>query len=144
MVELANPPQDRIRELLASARTIAVVGASSKPHKPSHRIFRYLKSAGYRVFPVNPQETEVLGERSYGRLQDIPERVDIVDVFRRAERTPDVAADAAAVGAGALWLQLGISNHQAAATASAAGLTVVMDRCIAVEHGALGVPPKTG
>ncbi|HEX2054110.1 MAG TPA: CoA-binding protein [Actinomycetota bacterium] len=139
----SNPASDEVRRLLTEARTIAVVGASNKPYKPSHRIFSYLRSAGYRVYPVNPQESEVQGEPSYERVQDIPEKVDIVDVFRRAEHTPQVAADAVEAGAGALWLQLGIENEEAAATASAAGLTVVMDMCIAVEHGELGIPPKS-
>lgn len=139
-----NPGPSEIQELLTNARTVAVVGASSKPHKPSHRIFGYLKSAGYRVIPVNPQETEVLGEKAYGRLQDVPERIDIVDVFRRSEHTPGVAADAVEVAAGALWLQLGIENEEAAIIASAGGLGVIMDLCIAVEHGALGIPPKSG
>ncbi len=122
-----------------TARTIAVVGASSKPHRASHRIFDYLQSAGYRVFPVNPSETEVLLEKSFATLEDVPEHIDIVDVFRRPEHTREVADSAVRVGAGALWLQLGISNEEAAARGDAAGITVVMDLCIAVVHRSLRI-----
>lgn len=135
-----NPPAEVIRQLLTAARTVAVVGASARPERPSHRIFRYLLEAGYRVFPVNPNETEVLGVQSYPTLAAVPEPVDIVDVFRRSEHAPGVAADAVGAGAGALWLQLGIASDRAAAIATSAGLTVVMDSCIAVVHSALEVP----
>ena len=121
-----------------------MVGASGKPEKPSHRIFSYLKAAGYRVVPVNPLEEHVLGERAYPTLEEVPGQVDIVDVFRRAEHAPEIARAAAGRGAGALWLQLGIVNEEAAALAQAKGLTVVMDRCIAVVHSSLGIPPVRG
>jgi len=137
-----NPPAGVLTDLLASARTIAVVGASSKSHRPSHRIFGYLKDAGYRVIPVNPSESEVLGEPAFSSLAEVLEPIDIVDVFRRPEHTPAVAGDAAAVGAGTLWLQQGISNNRAAEIASAAGLTVVMNLCIAVVHRQLGIPRR--
>src|ERR1019366_4252305 len=97
-----NPPDDQLKQLLTSANTIAVVGASSNPEKTSHGIMRKLQSVGYRVIPVNPRETEVLGERSYPSLLDVPERIDIVDVFRRAEDTPAIADAAVAIGAKAL------------------------------------------
>jgi predicted CoA-binding protein len=103
---------------------------------------RKLQSVGYRVIPVNPRETEVLGEKAYASLRDIPERVDIVDVFRRAEDTPPIADDAVAIGAKALWLQSGISSEDAAARASKGGLTVVMDACIGTLHSLLRVPKK--
>ncbi|MBI2957070.1 MAG: CoA-binding protein [Acidobacteria bacterium] len=125
---------DPIRELLSRSKVIAVVGLSSKPHRPSHGVARYLQSAGYRVIPVNPHEREVLGEKSYPRLEDVPLRVDIVDVFRRPEFVPPVADSAIAIGARGLWLQEGVVHEEAAARARAAGLEVVMDRCILKEH----------
>jgi predicted CoA-binding protein len=125
-----NPSDEALRELLTSARTIAVVGASSKPDRPSYGIMQILLRAGFHVIPVSPRETEVLGQRAYPSLGEVPERVDIVDVFRRAEDTPAVADEAVRIGARALWLQLGIVSEEAAARASAGGLTVVLDRCI--------------
>src|SRR5919199_1740691 len=121
-----NPSDQDLRQLLTAATTIAVVGASSNPHKASYGIMQRLQKAGYRVIPVNPKETDVLGERSYPSLLDVPERVDIVDVFRRSEDTPSIADDAVTIGAKALWLQTGIENDQAATTAKAGGLQVVM------------------
>jgi predicted CoA-binding protein len=138
----ANPSDDDLRRLLTEAKTVAVVGASSNPERSSHGIMRKLQSAGYRVIPVNPNETEVLGEKAYPRLEDIPEPVDIVNVFRRPEYTPPIADSAAAIGAKALWLQSGISNDDAAARATAGGLVVVMDACIGVMHSMLRVPKK--
>lgn len=137
-----NPSDDQLRALLTSATTIAIVGASSDPEKPAHGIMRKLQKVGYRVIPVNPKETEVLGEKAYASLDDVPGPVDIVDVFRRAEDTPAIADQAVRIGARALWLQLGISSEEAAARATAGGLTVVMDTCIGVSHTLLGVPPK--
>src|SRR5437764_4337726 len=102
-----NPTTDEIRALLANATTIAMVGASSNPDKASYGIMQKLQKAGYRVIPVNPRETEILGERAYASLADIPERIDIVDVFRRPEDTPAIADETVAVGAKALWLQTG-------------------------------------
>jgi predicted CoA-binding protein len=133
---------DEIRRLLTEARTIAVVGASSKSWRPSHGIMRRLLDVGYRVIPVNPHEREVLGEKAYARLRDVPEAIDIVDVFRRWTETPAVAHDAVAVGARCLWLQSGVVNEEAARIATAGGLVVVMDACIAVVHTVLAVPPK--
>src|SRR4051812_22713329 len=104
---------------------------------------RKLQSAGYRVIPVNPRETEILGEHSYPSLLDVPERIDIVDVFRRPEDTPSIADDAVAIGAKALWLQTGIANEDAAGRAKAGGLTVVMDACIGATHSLLRIPVKT-
>src|SRR5437870_12859578 len=126
----ANPSDQELEALLTSSTTIAMVGASSNPEKASHGIMQKLQRAGYRVIPVNPRETEVLGERSYPTLLDVPDRIDIVDVFRRAEDTPPIADDAVTIGAKALWLQPGIINEDAAARASRGGLTVVMDTCI--------------
>jgi uncharacterized protein len=137
-----NPSDDELRALLTSARTIAVVGASSSPERPSHGIMKKLMAAGYEVIPVNPNEREVLGQRAYAALADVKRPIDIVDVFRRPEYTPELAEQAAAAGAKALWLQSGIVNEEAAKRAREAGLTVVMDECIGVMHSLLRIPPK--
>ena len=137
-----EPSRDELVRLLETARTIAVVGASSDPARPSHGVFVRLLRAGYRVIPVNPSETAVLGQTAVARLDQIEEPIDIVDVFRRAEATPDVARAAVAVGAKALWLQSGISNEETAARATTGGLVVVMNACIGVMHSMLRVPKK--
>lgn len=134
-----NPPDPELKTMLEAARTIAVVGASSRPDRPSYGVFARLQRAGYRVIPVNPHETEVHGERAVPTLADVPVPIDIVDVFRRAEETPQVAEDAVRVKAKALWLQLGIVNERAAAIARDGGLTVVMDACLAVVVGRLRI-----
>ncbi len=129
----AVAPEDReLRILLGEARTIAVVGLSSKPGRPSLDVAAYLQERGYRIVPVNPRENEVLGERAYPSLQDIPDDlpIDVVDVFRRAEDTPPIARDAVAIGAKVLWLQAGIVNEEAYRIASEAGLEVIMGVCI--------------
>lgn len=125
---------DEIRRWLESSKTIAVVGLSSSPMRPSHGVAEYLQRAGYRIIPVNPHEERVLGERAVARLEDIAEKVDIVDVFRRPEFVAEVAESAMAIGAKALWLQEGVIDEDAAKRARAAGLFVVMDRCIFKEH----------
>src|SRR5262249_21140423 len=130
-------------KILTDANTIAMIGASSNPDKPSHRIFKQLLDAGYHVIPVNPKETEVFGQRAVASLADIHEPVDIVDVFRRAEDTPPIADEAAKLGAKTLWLQLGIANADTAARAKAHGMNVVMDKCIGATHRALHIAPKT-
>src|SRR3977135_1004891 len=137
-----NPSDQELTRLLTDATTIAMVGASSNPDKASYGIMQKLQKAGYRVIPVNPRETEILGERSYPSLVDVPERIDIVDVFRRAEDTPGIADEAVTIGAKALWLQTGIVSEDAAARAKAGGLTVVMDACIGATHSLLRVPSK--
>ena len=124
-------------ELLGRARRIAVVGASANPVRPSHGVMRYLLKAGYDVVPVNPNCDEVLGRQAYPTLEAATEAsgpFDLVDVFRRPEHTPEVARSAVATGAGALWLQLGVVNWEAAAIAYEGGLPVIMDRCTAIEH----------
>jgi predicted CoA-binding protein len=136
MPELSTAQE--IRELLRAAHTVAVVGLSDKPDRDSYRVAAYLQSRGYRIIPVNPAVTEVLGEPAYARLQEVPCSIDIVDVFRRPEHVPEVADAAVAVGAKALWLQEGVVHEEAAAKAKAAGLKVVMDKCILKEHLALG------
>jgi len=138
-----NPSDQELTQLLTDATTIAVVGASSNPDKASYGIMQKLQKVGYRVIPVNPRETEILGERSYPSLIDIPERIDIVDVFRRAEDTPGIADEAVTIGAKALWLQSGIVSEAAAARAEAGGLIAVMDACIGSTHSLLRIPLKT-
>jgi len=128
--------------MLVDARTIAVIGASSDPGRPSHGIFAQLLASGYRVVAVNPNEASVLGQPSFSTLREVPFEVDIVDVFRRPEHTPAIADEAIAVGAKMLWLQSGIYNELAAERAKAAGLVVVMDACIGVLHSVLRVPRR--
>ncbi|RMG79488.1 MAG: CoA-binding protein [Chloroflexi bacterium] len=123
-----------MRQLLQSARTIAVVGHSDKPHRTSYQIAQYLRRQGYQVYPVNPTVQTIDGETAYPSVQAIPEQVDIVNVFRRSEFLMDVVEDAIAAGARAVWTQLGVVDEAAALKATEAGLTVVMNRCIKVEH----------
>jgi len=127
-----SPEERELRALLGEVRTIAVVGLSSKPNRPSFEVARYLQEHGYRIVPINPNETEVLGERAYPTLTDVPAdiRIDVVDVFRRAEETPAVARDAVAIGARVLWLQEGIVSDEAARIATEGGLEVIMGVCI--------------
>ncbi len=120
--------------MLKSARTIAVVGLSSKRYRPSYGVAAYMQSAGYRIIPVNPNEREVLGEKCYARLEDVSEKVDIVDIFRRSELVPEVVESAIRIGAKAVWMQEGVVNEEAARQAREAGLEVVMDLCILKEH----------
>src|SRR3974390_827146 len=130
----STPSTDPIGNILRDTKTIAVVGLSSNPVRPSFGVAQYLQSAGYRIIPVNPNEREVLGEKSYARLEDIPESVDVVDVFRRSEEVPPVAVSAVSIKAKVLWLQQGIEHAAAAAAAQSAGLVVVEDACLLVEH----------
>jgi predicted CoA-binding protein len=139
-----NPSDDALRALLESSTTIAMMGASSKPDRPSNGVMRLLLDAGFRVIPVSPRETEVLGVRAVASLAALTEPVDIVDVFRRAEETPGVADEAVAIGARTFWLQLGIANEDAAARAAAAGLTVVMDLCLGQTVQRLGIVKRGG
>ena len=125
---------DPITKILRESKTIAVVGLSSNPMRPSFGVTEYMQGVGYRIIPVNPNETEVLGEKSYARLEDVPEKIDIVNVFRRAEEVPPVVESAIRIGAKAIWMQLGVENEQAAEKARAAGLVVIEDACILVEH----------
>jgi len=128
-----NDP-DAIKEILEGCRTIAVVGLSSRSWRPSHGVAAYMQRAGHRVIPVNPNETEVLGEKAYASLFDVPETVDLVDVFRRPEEAGTAVDQAIAVGAKAVWMQEGVVDHAAAQRAVNAGLLVVMDRCWLKEH----------
>jgi predicted CoA-binding protein len=123
-----------IASLLQSAHTIAVVGLSNKPWRASYGVSEYMQRAGYRIIPVNPELTEVLGEHCYPNLEAVPEAIDIVNVFRRSELVPEIVEAAIRVGAKAVWMQEGVVHEKAAARARAAGLTVVMDRCLLKEH----------
>jgi uncharacterized protein len=120
--------------LLRSAKTIAVVGLSNRRSRPSYGVSEYMQSSGYRIIPVNPNETEVLGEKSWASLEEVPEHVDIVDIFRRPECVPEIVDAAIRIGARGVWMQEGVVNDEAAGKARAAGLEVVMDRCILKEH----------
>jgi len=125
---------NELRGILESSRTIAVVGLSDKPDRDSYRVAEYLQGHGYRIIPVNPTVAAVLGERSYASVADIPEPVDVVDIFRKPEAVGPVIEEAIAAGAKVVWMQLGIVNEPAAEAARVAGLQVVMDRCMKVEH----------
>src|SRR5271168_2738725 len=131
---MATAQDAAITEILASAKNIAVVGLSHKPYRASYGVSETLQESGYRIFPVNPKETEVLGEKCYARLEDVPEKIDIVDIFRRSEFVPEIVDAAIAVGARAVWMQEGVIHEEAAERARAAGLEVVMDRCILKDH----------
>jgi predicted CoA-binding protein len=126
----AMPSDQELRSILGEAKTIAVVGLSSDPNRDSYEIAEYLQSKGYRIIPVNPNETEVLGEKSYPTLLDVPEKIDVVDVFRKAEYTPEIAEQAVKIGAKVLWLQDGIVNEDAWRIGQEGGLDVVMGVCI--------------
>ena len=128
-----NPPDDRIKEILSNYKNVAVVGLSSDSTRPSYGVARYLQAKGFKIIPVNPNETEILGEKAYPDLTAIPEEVDIVDVFRRSEHVPDIVDQAIKIKAKVLWMQEEVINHPAALKASQNGITVVMDRCMAKE-----------
>jgi uncharacterized protein len=128
----------RVAEILRQSRTIAVVGLSSKRFRPSYGVAEYMQRAGYRIFPVNPEEREVLGEKCYADLDSVPEAIDIVDIFRRSEFVPEIVEAAIRKGAKAVWMQEGVIHEEAARRAAEAGLDVVMDRCILKDHRRLG------
>ena len=128
---------ESLRRILSECRVLAVVGLSAQWHRPSYFAAKYMLEHGYRVIPVNPQYREVLGQKCYASLREIPERVDLVDVFRKAEDVMPIAEEAIAIGARVFWQQLGVRNEAAAARARAAGLESVMDRCVKIEHGRL-------
>jgi hypothetical protein len=130
---MTTAEDDSITKILASAKTIAVVGLSAKPYRASFGVTETLQSSGYRIFPVNPNESEVLGEKCYARLEDIPEKIDIVDIFRRSEFVPEIVDAAIRIGARAIWMQEGVEDEPSAERARRAGLFVIMDNCIAKE-----------
>lgn len=131
---LAADEVEKIRRILRDSKTIAVVGLSPKPHRPSHQVALYLMEAGYTIIPVNPGHDELLGLPCYPSLRAIPLQVDMVDIFRRPEAILAIVEDAVAIGARFIWMQEGIVNEEAAAIAEAAGLSVVMDRCTKIDH----------
>lgn len=126
-----------LRRILKTTHSVAIVGLSANWWRPSFFVAKYLQEHGYRIFPVNPAYAEVLGEKCYPRLADVPEPVDMVDCFRKVEEMPALADEAIAIGAKCLWMQLGVANPEAATRAQAAGMDVVMDRCVKIEHGRL-------
>lgn len=133
-IELPGDAKDPITEILKTSRTIAVVGLSSRKFRPSYGVSQYMQAAGYRIIPVNPGEAEVLGEKAYARIDDIPEKVDIVNIFRRPEYVPVIVDSAIKIGARAIWMQEGVTHDEAAERARRAGLLVVQDSCILKEH----------
>ena len=136
-IPMTNATSDEVRQILASARTVAVVGVSDKPDRDSYQVAAYLRQNGFRIIPINPNVTEVLGEKTYPNLLDVPEPVDIVDIFRKPEAIPGLVEQAIAISAKAVWMQKGIVHNAAAEKARAAGLKVVMDKCLMVEHQGL-------
>lgn len=131
---MSDHEEATIRNILETAKIIAVVGLSRKAWRASNRVSGYMQAEGYRIIPVNPKETEVFGETAYARIEDVPERIDLVNVFRRSELVPPVVESAIRVGAKAVWMQEEVIHEQAAESARDAGLQVVMDRCIMQEH----------
>ena len=131
--QYTNPPDDEIRRILQTYKKVAVVGLSSDPSRPSHGVARYLQGQGYKIIPVNPRETGILGEKVYPDLTSIPEKLEIVDIFRRSEHVPAIVDQAIKAGAKVIWMQEGVVNHEAAIKASQSGLTVIMDRCMLKE-----------
>jgi predicted CoA-binding protein len=136
---MQNPADSEIKKILDSAKNIAIIGLSDSPEKPSYGVARYLISSGYNIFPVNPKYDSILGAKCYKSLNDIDEKIDIVDVFRRPEHILPVAEKAIEIEARVLWMQLGIINEEAAKLANEAGLDVIMDRCIKVDHRRLSL-----
>jgi predicted CoA-binding protein len=130
-----------IREVLTETKTIALVGASTNPDRASHAVMHYMMDRGYKVIPVNPNEKEILGQKVYASLKDIPEPVDMVDIFRKSEDAGPLCDEAIAIGAKSVWLQLRVINEEGAARAEAAGLKVIMDRCPAIDMPRLGMGP---
>jgi hypothetical protein len=129
-----NPADAEIGQILQQAKTIAVVGISHKEDRDSHKVAKYLQEHGYKIIPVNPKYTEVLGEKCYPSLQDVPERIDIADIFRNLGAIPGIVEEAIAAGVGTVWMQLGLAHNEAARKAEAAGLRVVMNKCTKIEH----------
>ncbi len=141
---MSNEHEQIIRTILISSNTIASVGLSSNPDKPSYGVVSYLRGQGYKIVPVNPTATEIMGEKTYPSLLDIPDSVDVVQVFRKPEDVPPVVEEAIKIGAKVVWMQEGIVNHEAAQRAEEAGLQVVMDTCMRAAHRWLNIGPKPG
>jgi len=141
---MSNDHDQKITSILKSANTVASVGLSSNPQKESYGVALYLKEQGYKVIPVNPTATEIMGEKVYPSLSEIPEKVDVVQVFRKPEDVPPVVDEAVKIGAKVVWMQEGIVNYEAARKAEEAGLQVVMDACMRASHRRLNIGPKPG
>jgi len=135
--QYANPSDEQIKQILQKYKKVAVVGLSPDPSRPSHGVARYLQRRGFKIIPVNPKEKEILREKAYPNLSSIPEKVEIVDIFRRPEHVPPVVDEAIKIGAKVIWMQEGVINHPAAIKASQNSITVIMDRCMAKECSAL-------
>lgn len=132
-----NPQSEEIQEILKTSKTIAVVGLSDKPDRDSFRVASYLKEKGYRIIPVNPARAEILGEKSYPDLSSVPEKIDVVDIFRAVDAIPGIVDEAIKVGAGTVWMQLGLAHGESAEKARKAGLKVVQSRCMKIEHSCM-------
>jgi len=141
---MSNDHNQKLTNILKSANTVASVGLSSNPQKESYGVAMYLKEQGYKVIPVNPTATEIMGEKVYPSLSDIPEKVDVVQVFRKPEDVPPVVEEAIKIGAKVVWMQEGIVNYEASRKAEGAGLQVVMDACMRASHKRLNIGPKSG
>ncbi len=137
-----NGTSEEIVQVLKQSKTIAVVGMSPKPDRPSHDVAKYLMDHGFEVIPVNPGQSEILGRKCYRSLKDVPGEIDIVDIFRPSDAVPEIVEEAVARGAKTIWMQLGIVNNAAAERAKAAGMTVVMNKCLKVEHVLFARKPK--
>lgn len=133
----SNPPNDEIAKLLRQSKRIAVVGLSDKPDRDSYHVAEYMMHYGYEIIPVNPSVDEILGQKSYKSLSEVPGHIDIVNIFRKPEAVPPIVKEAMALGAGAIWMQLGIASNDAAREAETAGLKVVQSKCIKIEHARL-------
>jgi uncharacterized protein len=131
---LRNAASEEVHQILAAAKTVAVIGLSDKPHRDSFHVAAYLQQQGYRIIPVHPRIASALGEKAYARLSDVPQAVDIVDIFRRPEAVPEIVEQAITIGARVIWMQEGIAHNTAADRARAAGLQVVMNKCMLKEH----------
>ncbi len=133
----SNPPEPEIREILNDMRTVAIVDLSDNPERDSNKGAVYLKNNGYRIIPVNPAKKEILGEKSYPDLASVPEKIDVVDIFRTVDAIPGIVDEAIAAGAGAVWMQLGLAHRESAEKARSAGLKVVQSKCVKIEHAKL-------
>lgn len=133
----SNATEQEVADLLAKSRTIAVVGVSHKEERDSHKVFKYLMEHGYKVIPVNPKYKQVLGETCYPDLRSVPEHIDVVDIFRSVDAIPGIVDEAIEVKAGGIWMQLGLAHNEAAGRARCAGIPVVMNKCMKIEHSRL-------
>jgi len=141
---MSNELEQKLKDILASSNTVASVGLSSNPQKESYGVVSYLHGQGYKIIPVNPSAAEIMGEKAYPSLSDIPDKVDVVQIFRKPEDVPPVVDEAIKIGAKVVWMQEGVVNHEAAKKAEEAGLKVVMDTCMRAAHRYLNIGPKPG